>query len=65
MNNLTAIKKIHTVLASLENTAHQLDASNSKLKAHRLLKDSPLFSIELFNTHSDLFFDYVLEVKSN
>ena len=64
MNNLTAIKKIHTVLASLENTAHQLDASNSKLKAHRLLKDSPLFSIELFNTHSDLFFDYVLEVKS-
>jgi len=63
MNNILSIRKIYTILDELEKTAILLDANNSKLKAHALLKDSALFSVELFNTHSDLFIDYVLEIK--
>jgi len=64
MRSLTFIKKIHVVIDDLKATALLLDNSNSKLKAHTLLKDTPLFSPELFTTHSDLFIDYVEEIKS-
>lgn len=63
MRNSTLIEKIYTILADLEETAILLDKSNDKLKAHVLLHDSPLFSLDLFNTSSDLFIDYVLEIK--
>jgi len=63
MNNSTLIEKIYTILADLEETAILLDKSNDKLKAHVLLHNSPLFSLDLFNTSSDLFIDYVLEIK--
>lgn len=64
MNTPSSIKKIYAILNDLEQTANLLDSNNSKLKAHALLKDSSLFSTELFNTHSDLFIDYVLEIKN-
>ncbi|WP_077338083.1 primosomal replication protein PriC [Pseudocolwellia agarivorans] len=64
MKNVISIKKIYQILAELEQTAIELDNSNSKLKAHVLLQDSPLFSIDLFSTNSDLFIDYVKEIKN-
>lgn len=64
MRNSNFIQKIYVVLSDLEQTASILDNNNSKLKAHTLLKDSPVFSMALFNTHSDLFADYVLEIKN-
>ncbi|WP_426360187.1 primosomal replication protein PriC [Pseudocolwellia sp. HL-MZ19] len=64
MKNSVSIEKIYLILADLEETALALDSSNSKLKAHSLLQDSPMFSIDLFNTKSDLFNDYVIEIKN-
>lgn len=63
MNKSISIQKIYTILNDLEGVANSLDTSNSKLKAHTLLHDSPLFSVDLFNTNSDLFVDYVIEIK--
>jgi len=64
MKNSVSIDKIYVILADLEEIASSLDSSNSKLKAHALLQDSPLFSVNLFNTNSDLFIDYVIEIKN-
>ncbi|MDO7086096.1 primosomal replication protein PriC [Pseudocolwellia sp. AS88] len=64
MKSSISIEKIYVILADLEETASILDNSNSKLKAHSLLQDSPMFSVNLFNTNSDLFTDYVIEIKS-
>ena len=64
MNNSVSIKKIYKILAELEQIASELDNNNSKLKAHKLLQDSPLFSIDLFSTNSDLFSDYVIEIRN-
>jgi primosomal replication protein N'' len=63
MRNSGLIEKLYIVLADLEETAILLDKSNDKLKAHVLLQDSPVFSLDLFNTSSDLFIDYVREIK--
>ncbi len=65
MNQVTSLQKIDHIIDELSQTASLLDNSNSKLKAHKLLKDTPLFSIDLFSTYSDLFSDYVEEIKSN
>ena len=65
MNQVTSLQKIDNIIDELNQTASLLDNSNSKLKAHKLLKDTPLFSVDLFSTTSDLFYDYVEEIKSN
>jgi len=64
MSVKTSIQKIRVILADLEQSALILDDNNGKLKAHTLLKDTALFSIDLFNTNSDLFNDYVSEIKN-
>lgn len=58
------IDKLYEILKNLEYQASNLDSNNGKLKAHILLKDSPLFSVDLFSTHSDLFMDYILEIDN-
>lgn len=63
MRNSALIEKLYIILTDLEETAILLDKSNDKLKAHVLLQDSPVFSLDLFNTSSDLFIDYVTEIK--
>lgn len=65
MNSSTSLKKIDAIILDLQQTAQVLDSSNNKLKAHKLLKDSALFSSDLFSTSSDLFTDYVNEIKVN
>lgn len=65
MSQVTSLIKIDGIVDDLGETAKLLDNSNSKLKAHNLLKDTPLFSIDLFSTSSDLFSDYVAEIKTN
>lgn len=65
MNQVTSLQKIDNIIDELSQTALLLDNSNSQLKAHKLLKDTPLFSFDLFSTSSDLFSDYVEEIKSN
>ena len=65
MNQEISLQKIDNIIEELSQTASQLDNNNSKLKAHKLIKDTPLFSIDLFSTYSDLFSDYVEEIKSN
>jgi len=64
MSAETSIKKIRIILADLEQSALVLDDNNGKLKAHILLQDTALFSINLFNIKSDLFNDYVSEIKN-
>jgi len=65
MNLSTSLKKIDVIILDLEHTALQLDTNNDKLKAHKLLQDSAMFSSDLFRTSSDLFIDYIDEIKIN
>ncbi len=65
MSYATSLNKIETIIKDLEHSAMNIDTNNHKLKAHDLLKDSALFSTDLFNTSSDLFIDYINEIKLN
>jgi primosomal replication protein N'' len=65
MSKVTSLQKIDGIIEELSSTAKFLDNSNSKLKAHNLLKHTPLFSVDLFSTSSDLFYDYIEEIKDN
>lgn len=64
MRTTVLINKLFQILTDLEFQASNLDNNNDKLKAHVLLQDSSLFSKDLFNTRSDLFIDYIYEIKN-
>lgn len=59
-----AISKLSTLLATLKPQAQHLDQANADKKAHRLLEDNPMFSINMFRNKSDKYLPYILEVEA-
>jgi len=60
----SAINKIHAILEQLDQQAIQIDQKNKQSKSHKIIQENDIFSEALFNTHSDLFHPYIVEVKS-
>ncbi|SEK38729.1 restart primosome assembly protein PriC [Colwellia chukchiensis] len=60
----TAINKILSILEQLSQQALALDQQNKQTKSHQLIQENDIFSNAIFNTHSDQFYPYVLEVKT-
>lgn len=60
-----AITKLTNLLNSLKKTANDIDNLNESNKAHRMLENNSIFSINLFRTQSDKFFPYLIEVEKN
>ena len=61
--SLAAITKLVNILTPLKEKALSIDKSNEANKAHRLLENNVLFSINLFKTKSDKYFPYILETE--
>lgn len=63
MNNKTLISRLTTLLEQLEIQARQTDLTNSTNKSHKSLENNNLFSLSLFNTQSDRFSPYLVEIQ--
>jgi primosomal replication protein N'' len=59
----TPINKLLSLLTLIKKRASTIDNQNQSNKAHRLLKDSSMFSVTLFRTKSDQFSAYLFEVE--
>ncbi|MGJ8693278.1 MAG: primosomal replication protein [Thalassotalea sp.] len=60
-----ALQNLTLLLGKIKHQAAKVDEVNTKNKAHRLLEDNALFSRNLFNTNSDKFYPYALEIEKN
>lgn len=63
--SFAAINKLTNLLNSLKKTANDIDNLNESNKAHRMIENNSIFSINLFRTQSDKFFPYLIEVEKN
>ena len=61
--SVTAFNKLTSIISSLKEVAKDIDNQNTTNKAHKMLENNRLFSNNLFKTHSDKFFPYILEAE--
>jgi len=57
------LDRLSASLKQLAIKAEQTDLKNSRIKVHRLIENTNLFSVELFTSQSDKFTPYIKEVE--
>jgi primosomal replication protein N'' len=58
-----AFQRLQLIVAELKHQSAHIDETNSHKKSHRKIEDTPVFSVNLFQTRSDKFISYAFEIE--